>query len=418
MCSWTSGRCGRIKEMEKWISKMPKIELHCHLDGSISFPLAAKLLRARGENYTEEELRALMTAPAECSSLTEYLRSFDLPNEVLQRPQELTEAAKDLALCAAKENVRYIEVRFAPQFFTAEGLSIRKVLEAVIEGLAQAKIESELASRVGVKSESGSGFGSGLKSDLESEFRLESELKSDSESGFRLESELKSDSDFGLESRFKQESAPGLESASEIKSTSGIESGIIVCGMRGLSEEANLSMLKAAAEFLGAGVVGCDLAGDEKYYPLSQYAYFFEQARKYGMPFTIHAGECGSRENIRTAIELGASRIGHGIAMLHDKELQQLCAKKHIGVELCPTSNLQTQAISSIKNYPLREFMENGVLVSINTDNRTVSGTDLTHEFALLQETFLLSEEECRKIYQDSVEVCFAGEEVKRKLRF
>ena len=121
--------------MYSWINDMPKIELHCHLDGSISLPLAAKLLRARGENYTEEELRAAMTAPAECGSLTEYLRCFDLPNQVLQQPQELTEAAKDLALCAAKKNVRYIEVRFAPQFSTAEGLSIGKVLEAVIEGL-------------------------------------------------------------------------------------------------------------------------------------------------------------------------------------------------------------------------------------------------------------------------------------------
>ncbi|MCC8168431.1 MAG: adenosine deaminase [Clostridiales bacterium] len=315
--------------MKEWISDIPKIELHCHLDGSISLPLAAKLLSERGENYTVQELRAEMTAPADCGSLTEYLRCFDLPNQVLQQPYELIEAAKDLALCAAKENVRYIEVRFAPQFSTAEGLGIRKVLESVIEGLSQARTES------------------------------------------------------------------------------GIESGVIVCGMRGLSEEANLAMLREAAELFGAGVVACDLAGDEKYYPLSQYAYFFEQAKKYGMPFTIHAGECGSRENIRMAIEMGARRIGHGIAMLHDKQLQQLCAKKRIGVELCPTSNLQTQAISSIKNYPLREFMENGVPISINTDNRTVSGTSMTHEFEVLQEAFALSEDECRRIYEESAEVSF-----------
>ncbi len=317
---------------------LPKIELHCHLDGSLSPELVQKLLRERGEEYTIEELKQMLKAPANCGSLSEYLRCFDLPNEVLQQPRELEAAACELAMQAAGEQVRYIEVRFAPQFSTAEGLSVSQILQSVMEGLRRAR------------------------------------------------------------------------------QACGIESGVIVCGMRGISKEANLSMLKEARQFLGCGVVGCDLAGDEKYYPVSQYAYFFEAAGKYQMPFTIHAGECGSVENIRAAIALGASRIGHGIAMYHNRELQQLCADKRIGVELCPTSNLQTQAISDFRNYPLREFMEAGIPVSVNTDNRTVSNTNLTREFTLLQEEFALEETVFEQIYRDSVEVSFASDDVKHML--
>ncbi len=317
---------------------LPKIELHCHLDGSLSLPLAQRLLAARGEAYTLEELQMQMTAPPDCMSLSEYLRCFDLPNEVLQQPQELHEAAYDLAMQAAAENVRYIEVRFAPQFSTAEGLRVPQVLEAVIGGLSQARQET------------------------------------------------------------------------------GIASGVIVCAMRGMTEAANSKMLRGAMEWYGSGVVGCDLAGDEAYYPLSEYVSFFEEAKRYGIPFTIHAGECANKDNIRFAVDLGARRIGHGIAMLHDDALQQYCAEHHVAVELCPTSNLQTQAISYLKNYPLCEFMEAGIGVSVNTDNRTVSHTTLTHEMELLQAQFALDEDIFRRIYRASVEASFASDEVKHLL--
>ena len=104
----------------------------------------------------------------------------------------------------------------------------------------------------------------------------------------------------------------GLKKAEE---KADILTGMIVCTMRNLETEKNIAMLKEAREFLGNGVVACDLAGDEKAYPTAAFADVFATAKKYGMPYTIHAGECGSREEIRTAIELGTSRIGHGIAM-------------------------------------------------------------------------------------------------------
>jgi adenosine deaminase len=247
-------------------------------------------------------------------------------------------AAEDLALAAAREHVRYIEVRFAPTFSTGEGLSVREVIECVKNGLARAEEKADILT------------------------------------------------------------------------------GIIVCTMRNLDAETNISMLKEARELLGSGVVGCDLAGDEKAYPTSDFADVFAVAKKYEMPFTIHAGECGSAESVRTAIELGAKRIGHGIAMSGQPDLLELCAKRKVGVELCPTSNLQTKAVTDFSKYPFMEFYKAGIPMSVNTDNRTVSDTTCTDEYMRLAEAGMFREEMCEKIYHASLASSFASDEQKQSL--
>lgn len=324
--------------MEYTCQTMPKIELHCHLDGSMGLEITQTLLNQRGEQYTIEELRKRLEAPMDCKSLAEYLERFTLPIRCIQTKEGLCKAAWDLAKSAAAENVKYFEVRFAPSFSTEEGLSVCEVIESVEKGLKQAEAEAD------------------------------------------------------------------------------IRTGILVCGMRNLPMDINLSMLKQARELFGKGVVGCDLAGDEQAYPTAQFEEFFTLAKRLGIPFTIHSGECRSTENIRDAIAFGAKRLGHGIAMEKDEELIRLCAEKRIGVELCPTSNLQTKAVASMQQYPFRRFFDAGIPVSVNTDNRTVSGTSSTKEFSTLCHSCGLSKEEQKKIYQDSVEMSFADDEVKHAL--
>lgn len=324
--------------MQNFIKIMPKIELHCHLDGSMNLEATKKLLIERGEEYSLEQLQELLQAPQDCESLAEYLKRFDLPLRCLQSKWGLRQSAKGVALDAAAEQVKYLEVRFAPSFSTAEGLSIREILESVQQGLQEAEQEV------------------------------------------------------------------------------GIKTGIIVCGMRNLDMDTNLKMLKESAELFGAGVVACDLAGDEKAYPTEQFIEFFEMAKKIGMPFTIHSGECGSTENIKLALELGAKRLGHGIAMGRDLDLMRVCARLKVGVELCPTSNLQTKALTDFRDYPIRSFMAAGVPISINTDNRTVSGTTSTQEFIKVTNQFALTKDELGKIYMDSVEMSFATDDVKHEL--
>lgn len=324
--------------MNSHLYEMPKIELHCHLDGSMNLEVTKELLAEMGESYTDEQLTDMLQAPEDCPSLADYLTRFDLPIRLIQTKEGLRKSAKAVALDAASENVKYIEVRFAPTFSTNEGLSIREIIESVQKGLMEAEAQSD------------------------------------------------------------------------------IKTGIIVCGMRHLDAETNLKMLREAAELYGCGVVACDLAGDEKAFPTKLFVDFFEEAKRLGIPFTIHSGETGSVENIRVAMELGAKRLGHGIAMGCDLDLIRECARNNVGVELCPSSNLQTKAVTSFVEYPLRSFMAAGVPISINTDNRIVSGTTNTREWQRVVEYFAITEQEIAKIYRDSVEMSFATDSIKHEL--
>lgn len=182
-----------------------------------------------------------------------------------------------------------------------------------------------------------------------------------------------------------------IEGLQEGKALYGIEGSLIVCGMRHMEPERNAALVREARKFLGNGVCAVDLAGDEAAFPVKAQAEMFAQARRLGMPFTIHAGECGSPQSIRDALELGALRIGHGIAAGKDKGLMKLCGEQKICFEMCPSSNFQTKAVSSPREYPFLEFLEAGIPVTVNTDNRTVSNTTVTKELEILKKQFHLS---------------------------
>jgi adenosine deaminase len=161
----------------------------------------------------------------------------------------------------------------------------------------------------------------------------------------------------------------------------GVRCAFLVCAMRHHSQEQNLAMLEAASRWFPALVCGADLAGDENAFPTALHTPFFRRAGELGIPYTIHSGETGNQENIRTALALGADRLGHGIAMQGDGELIGQVKQQGVGVELCPTSNFQTKASRGWEDYPLRAYLEQGVQVCLNTDNRTVSRTTLNREY-------------------------------------
>lgn len=317
---------------------IPKLDLHCHLDGSMSFEVTKQLLSQKGQEVSLEELKEKLEAPEDCQSLAEYLEKFDLPISLIQNADGLKEAAYDVAKQAAMENVKYIEVRFAPYFSTTDGLKVPEIIENVQKGLKRA----------------------------EDEF--------------------------------------------------GIFSGIIVCAMRHLDMETNISVLKQSMELYGAGLVACDIAGDEKPHTNLEYKEYFDMAKKLGIPFTIHSGECGNANNIAEAVQMGAKRVGHGIAMADYPDIIKLCADKKIGVEMCPISNMQTKAIDDFSKYPFEKFVKAKVPVSINTDNRTVSNTSCTKEWEMLSKIYDFTSEDICKIYKDSVEMSFASEDIKDKL--
>ena len=309
-----------------------KIELHCHLDGSLNLYSVQEMLREQGEIYELEELKTQLEVLPECTSLTEYLEKFSLPLRCLQTKEGLRRAAYELVRDASKEGVRYIEVRFAPMLSTEGGLECEEVIASVVEGFRRAQEEY------------------------------------------------------------------------------GVYASSIVCAMRHHSMEKNLQMLNVAREFIGKGVCALDLAGDESAFPTCLFQQLFEQANEWGIPFTIHAGECGDVDNVRDAIRFGAKRIGHGIALEQSAELRRLCVEKKIGIEMCPTSNRQTKAVENFEMYPLEQFLKEGILVSIHTDNRTVSGTTLEKEQSYFSKDII---DACT---MNAIQTAFVSDDIKCKL--
>lgn len=314
------------------IEKLPKIDLHCHLDGSLSLSCIKNIL------HRDVKVSELQVAD-DCKNLAEYLEKFELPLQALQTKEDLRQAGFDFLTEIAKENVKYVEARFAPMLSVHENLDCKQVIESVLEGFEEAK------KQVDVKYQ------------------------------------------------------------------------LITCAMRHHSLEQNLTMIKAAREFLHEGVCAADLAGNEAAFPMIEFKSLFEEIYRMDMPFTIHAGECGRVENILDALLLHTKRIGHGIAMRGNQKTMELCKENQIGIEMCPISNLQTKAIQGKEYYPMKEFLDEGLLVTINTDNRMVSNTSLTKEIEFVQTNYNITDEEVIRMLQNAVEVSFTDEETKTQLR-
>lgn len=323
--------------------KLPKIELHCHIDGSVRPETIIDI--AKKENieltsYDIQDIRKEIVVPLECESLNEYLKAFAIPNLVMQSKESLRRITFELYEDAAKENVKYMEVRFAPVLHTVKGLSLEEVIESVLDGIK----------------------------DAEKEFDIKGNL-------------------------------------------------ILGC-MRFMSVEKAFEVVEAGKKFIGKGVVAVDLCAGEEEGFCRKFARPIELARKYGYRVTIHAGETGIGENVLEVVELlGAERIGHGVYIKDCTEAYKIVKEKNITLEMCPTSNVQTKAVDSFKSHPIYDFYKDGINLSINTDNRTVSDTTMTREAEIVSENFNITFEEYKNIYNMSVEASFASDEIKTELK-
>lgn len=197
-----------------------------------------------------------------------------------------------------------------------------------------------------------------------------------------------------------------------------IKTQIILCCMRGKdNHQLNFETIKIASKYLHKGVCAVDLAGAEALFKTATFKEEFSLAQTLNIPFTIHAGESDSIESIKCAVEFGAKRIGHGIRAVDDEKFMNYLAKNKIGIELCPTSNLQTKAVKNMREYPLKTFLNHHMLATINTDNMVVSNTTLNKEFNLLQNEINLTDKEKEVLLLNSIEISFLSEEEKKILR-
>ncbi|WP_273928154.1 adenosine deaminase [Klebsiella variicola] len=165
------------------------------------------------------------------------------------------------------------------------------------------------------------------------------------------------------------------------------------------------------------GITALDLAGDELGFPGALFLNHFNQARDAGWHITVHAGEAAGPESIWQAIrELGAERIGHGVKAVEDPALMDYLAEHQIGIESCLTSNVQTSTVASLAQHPLKQFLEHGVLASLNTDDPAVQGVDIIHEYTVAAPAAGLSREQIRQAQINGLTQAFLSEQEKAVL--
>jgi|SRR5687767_13508059 len=288
------------------LRRLPKAELHCHLDGSVRPQTLLELGRDHGIRMPRDSADALRDymVVSDAKSLEDYLDRFEVTISVMQHADSIERIAYELGEDAAADGVRYIEVRNAPILNSRGGLELPQALEAQIRGLERAERE------------------------------------------------------FGIIARS------------------------IVCSLRQLPPETSLELAQLAVAYRNRGVVAFDLAGGELGYPASHHAEAFAYARKHNLAVTVHAGEGDGPRSVRDAVHAcGAHRIGHATRMIEDPDLTQYVNDRRIALEICLTSNVQTHAVRSYESHPLREYFDRGMNLTLNTDNRLMSGTTLSDEY-------------------------------------
>lgn len=178
----------------------------------------------------------------------------------------------------------------------------------------------------------------------------------------------------------------------------------------------NEETLHLCNSYLNQGVCALDLAGAEGIRPMEEFSDLFEQAKELGIPFTIHAGENGYPEHIKTALSYGAKRIGHGVHIIYDQALLKECSIRKVPLELCYTSNLQCHVFKDEITHPIRQLFDAGIPISINTDNASISHTSLDQEYEILMREFNFTIEELHECNQNALRSAFLSDEKKASL--
>jgi len=175
-----------------------------------------------------------------------------------------------------------------------------------------------------------------------------------------------------------------IKGARDAEKKFDIKIGIILCGIRHTTPEDTLKVAELAVAYKNRGVVGFDLAGAEKDFPAKDHKDAFYLIIKNNINTTAHAGEAFGPESISQAIHtISANRIGHGTRLREDGELLNYVNDHRIPLEMCITSNIQTKAVTSVEDHPMKFYYDLGIRVTINTDNRLISNTTLTDEYML-----------------------------------
>jgi adenosine deaminase len=197
----------------------------------------------------------------------------------------------------------------------------------------------------------------------------------------------------------------------------GVRARVIVCALRSMPPALSRELAELAVGYQGRGVVGFDLAGGEHGNPAVAHAAAFDLARRGGLAVTAHAGEAFGPKSIHQAVfDLCTNRIGHGTRLYEDPALASYVNDRRITLEICLTSNVQTRVVPSYDAHPLRSYVEHGMSVTLNTDNRLISGTTLTDEYLHAARALDFTLRELGELALESFAAAFLPWETRRAL--
>jgi aminodeoxyfutalosine deaminase len=186
--------------------------------------------------------------------------------------------------------------------------------------------------------------------------------------------------------------------------------------VRQFGPEAAAQVFELAARLRDRNVVGVGIGGDESKGPAEWFRDLYKKAADNGLRLTAHAGETTGPESVWGALNIGAERIGHGLAAARDPELMEVMAEKQVPVEICISSNLRTRACLELPEHPVRKFFDQGLMITLNTDDPAMFQTSLNREYEIAQQEFNFSTEHLRELARNSMEATFLP--VEKKLRF
>ena len=191
----------------------------------------------------------------------------------------------------------------------------------------------------------------------------------------------------------------------------GTKVGLIVCAMRTRPPSQSLELARVAAEYQSAGVTAFDLAGAERGFPARDHRVAFEYAAAHGMACTCHAGEGDGPHSIQQALhEVGAQRIGHGTRLGEDPALLDEVIARKIPLEMCLTSNVHTHVVPSVAEHPFKRYLQQGVVVTLNTDGPLTDGITLTDEYFQAHALLGLSADDLARVVLNTCESAFLPE--------
>jgi adenosine deaminase len=325
--------------IEQFVTEIPKMELHLHIEGAIPLETMLGLAKRDGKD------RSLKTV----DDLRRKLRFRDFPHFIelwtwmttlVKEESDFEEIAYRVLRELSRQNVKYVEASYSPGDYWRQGFSVSGITENLLRGKERARC------------------------------------------------------DFGVRCE------------------------LIIDLIRDHGPEKSMQYLDAATPYLGKGVIGVGLGGSEQNFPPGPYAPIYKEARARGFRLTAHAGEAAGAQSIWVAVkELGVERIGHGVRAREDPQLVALLKEKQIPLDMCVTSNVKTGVCQSVEAHPIKEYFQQGLLVTINSDDPAMFSVSISQEYEGLIQRLGFTVVEIRQLTTNSIGASFMSKEDKKTMK-